>query len=81
MISLLIRAKELKEEEKIDPEMIRKIEVRYQEIMVRGFKQEPSPKPGKTGRLVRSEAYRLLDMFRDPFASMAIPSCNRFNRQ
>jgi transposase len=65
MVSLLIRAKEFKEEEKIDPNMIRKIEARYQEIVVRGFQQEPSPKPGKTGRLVRSEAYRLLDMFND----------------
>jgi hypothetical protein len=40
--------------------------------------------PNYTGTAVhdRFKSYdnRLLDMFRDPSASMAIPSCNRFNR-
>jgi transposase len=65
MISLLTRAKKFKEDGRLDSVMIRKIEARYQEIVAMGFKQEPPPKPGKTKRLIRTEAYRLLEMFRD----------------
>jgi transposase len=65
MISLLKLAKKFKEEERIDLHMIRKIEARYQETVDQGFREEPPPKPGKTGRLVRSDGYRLLEMFRD----------------
>jgi transposase len=65
MISLLKLAKKFKEEERIDLHMIRKIEARYQETVDQGFREERPPKPGKTGRLVRSDGYRLLEMFRD----------------
>ncbi|TSA37310.1 MAG: hypothetical protein D4R64_05870 [Porphyromonadaceae bacterium] len=52
MISLLTRAKEFKELDRLNPDKIRKIEARYQEIIDHGFQQEPPPMPCKTGRLV-----------------------------
>ena len=45
--------------------MIAKVEARYDLIVKTGFKQEPEPKRGKKGRIKKSEAYLLLEMFFD----------------
>ena len=65
MRSLLCTAKDFKEQDRIDPAMIAKVEARYDLIVKTGFKQEPEPKRGKKGRIKKSEAYLLLEMFFD----------------
>jgi len=65
MHSLLCTAKKFKEEGRMDPVMITKVEARYNLIVKAGFEKEPEPKPCKKGRLKKSEAWLLLEMFRD----------------
>ena len=65
MISVLTTAKTFKEDGRMDPVMIGKVQARYNLIVKMGFEQEPEPKLGKNGRIKKTKAYLLLEMFRD----------------